>query len=74
MLEKVKKVPVVILHSGGAKAIEALLLAEACKNVYLDTSFQFHIIWDQALKKIWLLRIKKLALRVLYGWTFCEYS
>ena len=71
VLEKVKKVPVVILHSGGAKAIEALLLAEACKNVYLDTSFSVPYYLGSSIEKDLAFAYKKIGShRVLYGSDF----
>lgn len=37
--EAVQKVPVIILHSGGLRALEAMLLALDRPNIYLETSF-----------------------------------
>lgn len=34
----VKQAPVILLHSGGAKVLDAFLLADMCSNVYLETS------------------------------------
>jgi hypothetical protein len=34
----VKNAPIFLLHSGGAQVIEAMLLADMCSNVYLETS------------------------------------
>ena len=71
ILEKVTKVPVVILHSGGAKAIEALLLADACKNVYLDTSFSVPYYLGSSVEKDLAFAYKKIGTnRVLYGSDF----
>ncbi|WP_435166644.1 amidohydrolase family protein [Candidatus Pelagibacter bacterium nBUS_28] len=71
ILEKVTKVPVVILHSGGAKAIEALLLADACKNVYLDTSFSVPYYLGSSIEKDLAFAYKKIGTqRVLYGSDF----
>jgi len=71
ILEKVKKVPVVILHSGGAKVIEAMLLAEACKNVYLDTSFSVPYYLGSSIEKDLAFAYKKIGThRVLYGSDF----
>ena len=36
---QVTEVPLIILHSGGLRAMEALLLADSCANVWLETSF-----------------------------------
>ena len=37
--ESITKVPVVILHSGGLRCLEAMLIALSEPNVYLETSF-----------------------------------
>ncbi len=34
----IKNAPIFLLHSGGGQVIEAMLLADMCKNVYLETS------------------------------------
>lgn len=39
IVRDVRDVPIVILHSGGARRWEAMLLAEENPNVYLETSF-----------------------------------
>lgn len=36
--EEVKNTPIFLLHSGGAQVLEAMLLADMCPNVYLETS------------------------------------
>jgi predicted TIM-barrel fold metal-dependent hydrolase len=36
--EEVKQAPILFLHSGGAQVLKALLLADMCSNVYLETS------------------------------------
>ena len=41
VLEKVKKFHIYIQ---AVQKLLSLIIIEACKNVYLDTSFQFHII------------------------------
>ncbi len=35
----VKNVPIVIMHSGGARVLEAMLLVESTSNLFLETSF-----------------------------------
>lgn len=36
---RITTVPIIILHSGGLRALEAWLLAASCPNVWLETSF-----------------------------------
>jgi uncharacterized protein len=36
--DKVKNVPIILLHSGSVQVMEAMLLADMCPNVYLETS------------------------------------
>jgi hypothetical protein len=36
--EEVKQAPIFLLHSGGAQVMEAMLVADMCPNVYLETS------------------------------------
>ena len=38
----IKKVPIIILHSGGSRCIEAMLIAEMSNNVFLETSLSLH--------------------------------
>ncbi|MEZ5173266.1 MAG: amidohydrolase family protein [Bacteroidia bacterium] len=38
IVSKVKQTPVILLHSGGAKVLDAFLLADMCSNIYLETS------------------------------------
>ncbi|MBU43867.1 MAG: amidohydrolase [Spirochaetaceae bacterium] len=51
LADSVSSVPIVLMHSGGVRAYEAMLLAEDKKNVYLETSFSLPYfeggpIWD----------------------------
>jgi len=39
LAEEVKSVPIVVLHSGGYRALEALLIALSAGNVYIELSF-----------------------------------
>lgn len=38
LTERIKTVPIVLLHSGGSRCIEAMLIADLCENVFLETS------------------------------------
>ena len=42
ILLKVKDVPVVILHAGGLRALEATLIAASCENAFIELSFSPH--------------------------------
>ena len=39
--EEVKDKPIILLHSGGLKCMEAMLLAQSQNNIYLETSFSY---------------------------------
>ncbi len=39
LAESISDVPIVILHSGGIRCLEAMLIAQAQPNVFLETSF-----------------------------------
>jgi len=71
LLKEVTSVPVVLLHSGGARAIEAFLLADACPNVYLDTSFSVPYYMDSTIEKDLAFAYKRIGVeRILYGSDF----
>lgn len=68
ILEEVQNVPVVLLHSGGARAIEALLIADSCSNVFLDTSYSVPYFLDSSIESDLKYAYKKIgADRVIYG-------
>jgi len=68
---EIKNVPIVILHSGGARAIEALLLAEAASNIFLETSFSVPYYIDSTIEKDLAFAYKKIgANRVVYASDF----
>lgn len=65
---EIKSVPIVILHSGGARAIEALLLAEAATNIFLETSFSLPYYRNSTIEQDFAFAYKKLgADRVVYA-------
>lgn len=71
LLKEVSSVPIVLLHSGGARAIEAFLLADACPNVYLDTSFSVPYYMGSTIEKDLAFAYKRIGVeRVLYGSDF----
>ncbi|MCG3770530.1 MAG: hypothetical protein JW384_01680 [Nitrosomonadaceae bacterium] len=68
---QVRHVPVVLLHSGGARCIEALLLADAADNVYLETSFSLPYYLGSSIERDLAFAYRKLGdERVLYGSDF----
>jgi len=71
LLSEIKSVPVVLLHSGGARAMEAFLLADACPNVFLDTSFSVPYYMDSTIEKDLAFAYKRIGVeRVLFGSDF----
>lgn len=71
ILKKVKEIPVVLLHSGGLKVLEAFLVAEQFPNVFLDTSFSVNYFKNFSILKNYIEVYKKLGCnRVIYGSDF----
>jgi len=71
ILDQVSSVPVVILHSGGARAIEAMLLAETSSNVFLDTSFSVPYYIGSTIELDLAFAYKRIGVeRVIYGSDF----
>jgi predicted TIM-barrel fold metal-dependent hydrolase len=67
LLEEIKSIPIVLVHSGGARIIEAFLLADACPNVYLETSFSLPYYLGSSVEQDQAFAYKKLSERVIYG-------
>ncbi|EMI20550.1 amidohydrolase 2 [Rhodopirellula maiorica SM1] len=64
----VDRSPVILLHSGGARVLEAMLLAETYPNVYLDTSFSLNYYEHSSVEKDMAFAYRKIGThRVLYG-------
>ncbi len=70
LLEEITTVPVVLLHSGGARILEAFLLADVCPNVYLETSFSLPYYLGSSVERDMAFSYKKIADRVIYGSDF----
>lgn len=70
LVEKITTVPVVLLHSGGARILEAFLLAEACSNVYLETSFSLPYYIGSSVERDMAFAYKKVSEKVIYGSDF----
>lgn len=71
ILNDISNVPVVLMHSGGARAMEAFLLADACPNVFLDTSFSVPYYMDSTIEKDLAFAYRRIGVdRVLFGSDF----
>lgn len=70
LLEKISNVPIVLLHSGGARVLEAHLLADACPNVYLETSFTLPYYLGSSVERDLAFSYKKISEKVIYGSDF----
>ena len=53
--------PVIIVHGGGAKILEAFLIAEAFPNIYLDTSFSLHYWLESPVEQQFAFAIRRLG-------------
>ena len=64
----VTKIPIVLLHSGGKRVIEAMLLADDKKNIFLDTSFSLPYYLNSSIETDFAYVYRKIgSKRVLYG-------
>ena len=61
-------VPVVITHGGGAKVLDAFLVAETFPHIYLDTSFSLHYWLGSPIEDSFAFAIRRLgANRWMFG-------
>ena len=68
LLDHIKSVPVILLHSGGSRVLEAFLLAASCDNVFLDSSFSLHTYLGSAVEQDLAFSYKQIGFdRVVYG-------
>jgi uncharacterized protein len=66
--DAVSNVPIIIIHSGGYRVMEAMLLAMDKKNVMLDTSFSLNYYLGSSLELDYAFAYRKLgADRILFG-------
>lgn len=66
--ERIKNVPIVLLHSGGARVLDAMLLALDCENVYLETSFSLPFYLGSSIENDLAFAYKKIGpKRILYA-------
>ena len=60
--------PIILSHGGGLKVLEAMLIAQSYKNVYLDTSFSLPFWQGSSVEQDIAFAIKKIGSdRWLYG-------
>lgn len=66
--DAVKSVPIVIVHSGGMRVMNAMLLALEKHNVWLDTSFSLPYYVGSSLEQDYAFAYKKIGTdRVIFG-------
>ena len=70
LVEKITTVPIVLLHSGGSRILEAFLLADACPNVFLETSFSLPYYIGSSVEQDMAFAYKKVSEKVIYGSDF----
>jgi len=64
----ITRVPIVIVHSGGYRILEAMHLAEDKKNVWLDTSFSLPYYISSSLEADFAFAYKRIGThRIVYG-------
>ncbi len=51
LAEEIKTVPIVILHNGGYRALEALLIAMSAENIYIELSFSLPFYRGSSVEK-----------------------
>ncbi|BAH75954.1 amidohydrolase family protein [Solidesulfovibrio magneticus] len=68
LLAEMLTVPIILLHSGGLRVFEAMLLAEDHDHVYLETSFSPHYYQGSTVEDNFRWAYRKLgAHKLLYG-------
>lgn len=71
LLRKINTTPIILLHSGGSRVLEAMLLADSNKNIYLETSLSIDFYNGSSIVKDFAFAYKKIGLdRVLYASDF----
>jgi hypothetical protein len=69
--ENITKAPIILLHSGGARVFDAMLIADLCPNVYLETSLSLEYYSGSSIMQDFAFAYKKIGLhRVLYASDF----
>jgi predicted TIM-barrel fold metal-dependent hydrolase len=66
--DRITKAPIVIVHAGGYRLIEAMLLAEDKKNVWLDTSFSLPYYENSSIELDFAYVLKKMKCdKIVFG-------
>jgi predicted TIM-barrel fold metal-dependent hydrolase len=66
--DNISEVPIIIIHSGGYRVLEAMLLALDKTNVHLDTSFSLPYYLGSSLEQDFAFAYKKLgAEKIVFG-------
>jgi predicted TIM-barrel fold metal-dependent hydrolase len=69
----VPKTKIILAHSGGSRILDALLVAKANSNVYLDLSYSLLYYQGSSVLGDFLFAVKKIgAQRVIYGSDYPE--
>jgi uncharacterized protein len=62
------EIPIIIVHGGGAKILDAFLIAESFPNIYLETSFSLQYWLGSSIEKDFAFAIRRLGVeRCLFG-------
>lgn len=66
--QHISRTPIILLHSGGLRVMEASLIADLCPNIYMETSLSLDYYSDSSLQQDFAFAYKKLnSERVLYA-------
>jgi predicted TIM-barrel fold metal-dependent hydrolase len=69
--DRITRIPVVIIHCGGKRILDAMLLAADKSNIYLDTSFSLPYYINSSVEMDMAFAFKNIGThRVLYGSDF----
>jgi uncharacterized protein len=69
--DRINRVPIVIIHSGGKRVLDAMLLAADKQNVYLDTSFSLPYYLGSSIETDMAFAYKNIGThKVVYGSDF----
>ena len=69
--EFISDVPIILLHSAGIRILEAMLLADCKKNIYLETSFSLPYLLGSSVEQDFAFSYKKIGTdKILYGSDF----
>jgi hypothetical protein len=66
--EHIKKVPIVVLHSGGSNVIKAMIIALSTNNIFFETSFSLNFYQNSNLWNDFNFAFKKIGYeKIIYG-------